>query len=218
MMAGFLLCMMEVCMKEWLLRNKYVRRVLRLFKVKVPPLVLCVGDSLTRGSPGNTGYPEYLQQLTGWLTINAGNPGEASNATDARFLSELKKYRPDLVLLCIGTNDHTLGIKPEYTQGYIQNMIKKAVEEGMSTRLWQFITIQRAVIATPDYSNGIPITQAADNPLYAKLYSAHVISGVLADVMVQPDMRADDVHLNALGYQVLAQRIADEVKAAGLVE
>jgi len=207
-----LLC---INMKNKLLKNKCLRAVLRCLGVKVPPLLLCVGDSLTRGSPGNTGYPEYLQQITGWLTVNAGNPGEASNATDARFLSELKKYRPDLVLLCIGTNDHTLGIKPEFTQGYIQNMADKAQRQD----------IKPVVIATPDYSNGIPISQAKDNPIYDTMfnpirsgsYHPHVIERVLAGVMVQPDMRADDVHLNAQGYYELAQHIADEVKAAGLV-
>lgn len=48
--------------------------------------------------------------------------------------------------------------------------------------------------------------------------SAHVISGVLADVMVQPNMRADNVHLTAQGYQAMAQRIADEMKVIELVE
>ncbi|WP_339801928.1 hypothetical protein [Saezia sanguinis] len=45
-----------------------------------------------------------------------------------------------------------------------------------------------------------------------------MISGVLADVMVQPNMRADNVHLTAQGYQAMAQRIADEMKVIELVE
>ena len=202
-------------MKQWLinmrnklLKNKYLRAVLRWLGVKVPPLILCVGDSLTRGSPGNTGYPEYLQQLTGWLTINAGNPGEASNATDARFLGELKKYRPDLVLLCIGTNDHTLGIKPEFTQGYIQNMVNTAA----------CLKIKTALIATPEYSGSQPHIKLNDNPIYAGIYHAHVFAGALLGVMNQPGMLADSVHLTEPGYCALAQHIADEVKAAGLVE
>lgn len=195
-------------MKNELLKNRYVRWALRRFKVKVPPLVLCIGDSLTYGSPGNTGYPGYLQQLTGWLTINAGNRGETSDTTDYRFLSELKKYSPDLVLICIGTNDHVLGIRPEYTQGYIRDMVDKAAARD----------IQSVVIATPDYSGGVPITEARDNPIYDGLYGVPVLRGVLASVMVQPDLRVDDMHLNALGYRVLAQRIADEVKVAELVK
>lgn len=194
-------------MKRKLLKNRYVRWVLRRSKVKIPPLVLCIGDSLTRGSPGDKGYPEYLQPLSGWLTINAGNQGETSNTTDYRFLSELKKYSPDLVLICIGTNDHVLGIRPEYTQGYIRDMVDKAATRD----------IQSVVIATPDYSGGVPITEARDNPIYDGLYGVPVLRGVLASVMVQPDMRADSVHLTAQGYYTLAGRIADEVKAAGLI-
>lgn len=188
-------------------KNKYVRKVCRFLKIPIPELILCLGDSLTRGVPDKCGYPEYLEEITDFLCINSGNPGEASNTTDYRIKQELKKYDPDIVLICIGTNDYNIGITSNYTKGYIRSMCIKAKEMG----------IRPILLGVPDYKEvGMPPVSLKDNPVYveaAKACDVAVISEALGVVLSDPLLRDQDgVHANLVGYKTLAKIIANALK------
>jgi lysophospholipase L1-like esterase len=75
------------------------------------PVVLCVGDSLTRGRPDPENYPAELQRLlrsrTGkpYRVLNLGVPGVTTTQLRARFERYLDFYRPAVVLLWAGIDN-----------------------------------------------------------------------------------------------------------------
>jgi lysophospholipase L1-like esterase len=75
-----------------------------------PPVILCLGDSMTEGGYG--GYPVHLRRLvkTKFPRVRvyaAARPGHNTReyAAFLRNSDVLRKYRPDIVLLMLGTND-----------------------------------------------------------------------------------------------------------------
>jgi lysophospholipase L1-like esterase len=75
--------------------------------------VMCYGDSLTDGPPRG-GWPFWLHRLLGdgttapgrrFEVLNAGVAGYSSHQGVLRFLQEVDRYQPDLVLVSFGWND-----------------------------------------------------------------------------------------------------------------
>jgi len=75
--------------------------------------VMCYGDSLTDGPPKG-GWPAWLQRLLAaqpveprrrFEVLNAGVAGYSSHQGMRRFLQEVDRYTPDLVLVSFGWND-----------------------------------------------------------------------------------------------------------------
>jgi lysophospholipase L1-like esterase len=75
--------------------------------------VMCYGDSLTDGPPRG-GWPSWLHKLLAEKSIaparrcevlNAGVAGYSSHQGVLRFLQEVDRYQPDLVLVSFGWND-----------------------------------------------------------------------------------------------------------------
>ncbi len=75
--------------------------------------VMCYGDSLTDGPPRG-GWPAWLQVLLNqqpamlgrrFEVINAGVAGYSSHQGLQRFLQEVDRYQPDLLLVSFGWND-----------------------------------------------------------------------------------------------------------------
>ncbi len=75
--------------------------------------VICYGDSLTDGPPRG-GWPSWLHRLFSEQTpapgrrtevLNAGVAGYSSHQGLLRFLQEVDRYQPDLVLVSFGWND-----------------------------------------------------------------------------------------------------------------
>jgi lysophospholipase L1-like esterase len=75
------------------------------------PVVLCVGDSLTRGRPDPENYPAELERLlrsqTGkpYRVLNLGIPGVTTTQIRARFARYLDYYRPAVALLWAGIDN-----------------------------------------------------------------------------------------------------------------
>ena len=75
------------------------------------PVVLCVGDSLTRGRPDPENYPfeleHRLRARTGqpYRVLNLGVPGMTTTQIRARFPRYLDYYRPALVVIWAGIDN-----------------------------------------------------------------------------------------------------------------
>ncbi|MDD4893906.1 MAG: GDSL-type esterase/lipase family protein, partial [Candidatus Omnitrophica bacterium] len=79
--------------------------------------ILCLGDSFTFGHGAEKGksYPVQLQRMLDenrqdkkFVVYNVGVPGYNSSMVLKRLVKNLNKYRPDIVLLLIGSNDGTV--------------------------------------------------------------------------------------------------------------
>jgi lysophospholipase L1-like esterase len=90
--------------------------------------ILCVGDSVTFGwlVEEHEAYPARLQKLLvsrgmDVEVINAGVPGYSSHQV-ARYLPELLRFEPDLVVTYLGINDSSPASRPDSRRGALVRM------------------------------------------------------------------------------------------------
>jgi acyl-CoA thioesterase-1 len=168
-------------------------------------VILAFGDSLTYGTGASTeaAYPAILQKMTGLTVINAGIPGEETRDSRNRIEIELKKNHPNLVIVCLGGND------------FIRQRDKTSVKENLAAII-QTIKNSGAevvLIAVPDFKLSLPVPE-----LYSELGSelhVSVENNVIADLESRREIKSDNIHFNAEGYNLLAQDILSFLKAQG---
>ncbi|MEP5766654.1 MAG: GDSL-type esterase/lipase family protein [Halieaceae bacterium] len=175
--------------------------------------VLAFGDSVTYGTGAGAGqdYPTLLAQATGWNIVNAGIPGDTAREAKTRLPALLQQHRPALVIVELGGNDFLRKRPAAQVKADLHNIITQSQDSGAIT----------AVIAVPRLSllrAGIGALSDAD--IYAELATetgvlllADSFSAVLSD----EQLRADPVHPNARGYQVLSEGVLEGLREAGLL-
>ena len=163
-------------------------------------VILAFGDSLTRGNGASTdsSYPAVLERLSGRRVINAGVPGERTPAGLARLAAALDQHHPELLLLCHGGNDMLRRHTMETMQSNLEQMVALARERGIQVVL---LGVPRPAIfglesADPYYA----VAEGAGIPLEDK-----IIPQVLSD----NDLKSDQIHPNAAGYQRIAEAVYD---------
>jgi lysophospholipase L1-like esterase len=104
-------------------------------------VMLAFGDSITRGFGSSSGGPQtaYPMRLENMLepffgghfvSINSGVNGESTGGGSKRFVSMLQQYKPDLLLLLEGTNDHGKGDDFGSIESRLRWMISAAQQFG----------------------------------------------------------------------------------------
>jgi acyl-CoA thioesterase-1 len=179
-------------------------------KLKLPPLppdavLLAFGDSLTYGTGANEeeSYPAQLARLTGRRVVREGVPGEVSEAGLARLPAALDEHKPRLLLLCHGGNDFLRRLPRDQAAANLRAMIKLAKARGVDVLL----------IGTPE--PGFSVTPAAFYGEIAKEFRIPYESDVLGTILRDGSLKADQVHPNAKGYRMMAERVADLLKKSG---
>lgn len=186
-------------------------------KITLPSLndeavILTFGDSLTygTGSSRDYAYPAVLEQLikprlNHIKVINAGIPGEISRKGLMRLPALIKKHQPDLIILCHGANDILRKLNLSNTQNNIQQMINLATQQDISVVL----------IGVPEF--GLLLKPS---PIYQKLADDNMLAienDILGDILSNASLKADYVHPNRKGYQLLAETIAALLNQTGAI-
>ena len=179
-------------------------------QAKLPPLapksvVLAFGDSLTYGTGANEeeSYPAQLAKLTGWRVLREGVPGETSELGLARLPAALEEHRPLLLLLCHGGNDFLHRLPKEKAAENLRAMIRLAQARGIEVLL----------IGTPE--PGFTVTPAAFYGEIAKEFHIPYEGEVLGKILKDGTLKSDQIHPNAQGYRLMAQRVYELLKKAG---
>ena len=177
-----------------------------LNKLPEDAVILAFGDSLTYGTGATKDhdYPYILTELTGREVINAGVPGEISREGRQRLPELLDEYEPDLLILIHGGNDFLRKIPTDQTQDNLKAMIAEAKQRNIPVVL----------IGVPDL--GLILLHSAE--IYSEIAEAEHIPidpEILPDILSSNALKSDMVHPNDLGYQQLAQGIANLLKQQG---
>jgi lysophospholipase L1-like esterase len=181
-------------------------------KAKLPPLaadavLLAFGDSLTYGTGAreDESYPAQLALMVGRRVVREGVPGEVSAAGLARLPAALDEHRPKLLLLCHGGNDFLRRLPKREAAENVRAMIRLARERGVEVLL----------IGTPE--PGFTVTPPE---FYDELagefripYEGEVIGKVLRDA----SLKSDQIHPNARGYRLIAERVAELLRNSGAI-
>ena len=175
--------------------------------------VLAFGDSVTFGTGASAGedYPSRLAERSGWKIINAGIPGDTAREARRRLGSLLEQHEPVLVIIELGGNDFLRKRSESAVAKDLQSMIEQVQAFGAVPVL----------VAVPRLSL-LRATAGAlkDSDIYEELSDATgtvLVADIFSDVLSDADLRADQIHPNARGYQVFADGIADQLAETGLL-
>jgi lysophospholipase L1-like esterase len=179
----------------------------RLSPLAEDAVILAFGDSLTYGTGANRSeaYPAQLQSLVSRTVINAGIPGEISQRGLHRLPVLLQQHKPDLVIICHGGNDILRRLNLQQTRRNIQQMIDLSREYGAEVVL----------VGVPDF--GLLLSSATIYTELAEHNNLPIESSVLPDILRNGSWKSDQIHPNAGGYSMLAERLAQLLKKAAAI-
>lgn len=169
--------------------------------------MLAFGDSLTHGTGASEdeSYPAQLERLIGRTVVRAGVPGEVTAQALVRLPGVLDEHKPQLLLLCIGGNDFLRRLSLDQAERNVREMVALARQRGVEVLL----------IGTPQ--PGFSVTPPRFFEAIAKDFGLPYVSGTIAEVLKDPDLKSDPIHPNARGYRIIAERIAAALKASGAI-
>jgi len=161
--------------------------------------VLAFGDSLTLGygAPKEKSYPSLLAEYLHTTVINEGVSGEFSDQGLARLPALLETYKPDILVLCHGGNDILRKKDLERTKENLTKMVKLAESKGVYVLLVGVPVFGILNFNVPDFYYQV----ANENDILMEDES-------LKTIMESDNLKSDQVHPNAAGYELMAKKIA----------
>jgi lysophospholipase L1-like esterase len=177
----------------------------KLLPLAPDTVVLAFGDSLTYGTGANENesYPAQLARITGRRVVREGVPGEVSAAGLARLPAALDEHRPRLLILCHGGNDFLRRLPKEQAAENLRAMIRLARGRGVDVLL----------IGTPEI--GFTLTPPAFYADIAKQFGIPYEGEVMTKILRNGSLKSDQIHPNAQGYRLMAERVFDLLKKSG---
>lgn len=160
-------------------------------------VILAFGDSLTHGTGAGRGegYPEVLTALSGHKVVNAGVPGEETDAGLGRLPRVLEEVQPALVIIGHGGNDMLRRRDLVQTEEHLRRMVALAHAQGA----------QVVLLGVPK-----PGIFLGTHPMYRRLADSLKLpleADALAEILAEPGLKSDAIHPNADGYNRLAEAL-----------
>ncbi len=174
--------------------------------------ILAFGDSLTFGYGASTAdsYPVKLEELIDRKVINEGINGNTTEDGLRRIESVINEHNPSLIIIGLGGNDMLRKMPEDNIKQNLSMMIEIAKKEN----------IQIVLLATPRPSGLGLVGFLEDAKFYeevAKNNSVPLIQNVYSKWLSKNEYKSDPIHLNAKGYQQVAEDIADFLKSSGAI-
>lgn len=160
--------------------------------------VIAFGDSLTAGYGAGAGedYPSRVSASTGIAIINAGVSGDTTESALARLDKDVLSRDPRIVIVGLGGNDYLQSVPIATTETNLRSIIDKVEAAGAAVLLLGF----RFPSLNADYEAMYKRVAKDEHCLFAP----NLLSGILT----HPELKSDEVHPNARGYQLMADRVA----------
>ena len=164
--------------------------------------IIAFGDSLTAGygaSPGED-YPSRLSSILGLTILNAGKSGDTTETALARIDSDVLARDPRIVLLGLGGNDFLQSVAIATTEANLRTIIHKIQTAG-------------AMVVLLGYR--FPSLNANYEKMYervAKEEGCLLIPNLLHGIETDASLKSDEIHPNARGYQLIAERVAGPIR------
>ena len=170
-------------------------------------VVLAFGDSLTYGTGASEqeSYPAQLARITGRRVVREGVPGEVSAAGLARLPAALDEHQPRLLVLCHGGNDFLRRLPKDQAAQNVGAMIRLAKERGVDVLL----------VGTPEI--GFTLTPPDFYAEIAKQFRIPYEGDVLTKILRNGELKSDQIHPNAQGYRLMAERVAELLRKSGAI-
>ena len=164
--------------------------------------IICFGDSLTEGVGAGNGedYPSLLARQMPYPVINAGRRGDTSADGLSRLERDVLGRNPRLVIVLFGGNDFLRQIPLSESRKNLEEIVRRIQQHGAMVLL----VGMRLGLFTDEYS---PVFEEIARK-HEALYIPQVLKGILSD----PKLKSDSIHPNGAGYQLMAERVLEQVK------
>lgn len=162
--------------------------------------IVCLGDSITSGvgaGPGES-YCDLLAGKLGTEVINAGVPGDTTEDGLARVEAVLARD-PWMVIVELGGNDILRSVPPARSEAALRQVLDRLLAARVVPVLVE--------IEVPFRGQYAEVFERIDDD-----YDIPMVDETLGEILVDADLKADPIHPNAAGHQVLAEAVADVVE------
>ena len=163
--------------------------------------IIAFGDSITYGYEvsAEEAFPALLEKMWDREVINLGISGDTSLKGYERR-EELKDLEPSFVLIEFGGNDFLKKVPREQTQKALEDLVDYVHSIG-------------AVAVLVDTGGHGPMdTYTKINKKIAKEKNTLYIDGIMEGIFTDRSLKADQIHPNQKGHQIIAQRIDKALK------
>lgn len=163
--------------------------------------IVSFGDSLTAGFGAGPGedYPSELSKRIGVAIVNAGVNGDTTDSALAR-LDEVIATNPRMVIVGLGGNDYLRGTAIGTTEANLRTIVKKIQAGGAMVVLLGF---------------SFPSLNANYASMYERVAEDErclLVPRVMKGILTDRSLKSDEIHPNARGYALMAERIAPLVE------
>lgn len=175
--------------------------------------IVAFGDSLTfgYGASPNDSYPSVLKNKINMTVINEGISGDTTEDGLDRIYEVLEENKPALILIGLGGNDMLRKISEEKIKANLKKLIDISQENG----------VQVVLLATPKPSLIGAFTSLSDADFYKEIAeekNVPLIEDVYSKWLSDQEYKSDPIHLNAKGYEKVAEHVAQFLEDAGAIK
>ena len=163
--------------------------------------VVAFGDSLTAGygAGRENSYPSVLAKRISRPVVNLGLSGDTGAAAPVR-LEYVLEQNPYMVLIEFGGNDFMRGVGLDETEKSIRQIVDAVQQAGAIAVL----------VDTGGYSQMARYTKLYKR--IAKETGSAFVPGILDGIFHQNKYKSDQIHPNAAGYEIVADRVHKVIK------
>ena len=164
--------------------------------------IVAFGDSLTFGYGANPGedYPSRLGQRIGATILNAGVSGDTTEGALARIDADVLSKNPRIVIVGLGGNDYLRSTPIATTEQNLRAIVRR-------------IQNARAMVVLLGFE--FPSLNANYDAMYERVAEEEkclLVPDLLAGILRDPALKSDEIHPNARGYELMAERIAEPLR------
>ena len=164
--------------------------------------VIAFGDSLTAGYGAGEGedWPSRVSATTSIPVVNAGVSGDTTDSALARLDADVLARDPRIVIVGLGGNDFLRGEPLPATEANLRAIVRKIQAQGAMVVLLQF----RFPSLNADYGSMYERVAEEEGCL--------LVEGALKGILTDVKLKSDQIHPNARGYALMAERIAGPLR------
>jgi len=165
--------------------------------------IIAFGDSLVTGYGITTigdDFVSLLSKRTGQAIVNAGANGDTTASATARLEKDVLSQDPRIVIILLGGNDALRQFPVEETFKNLGTMIDQIHEKGAAVIL---VGVKGSLFGDK-YDD--------EFKRLAKDKEVNFVPNILKDIFGNPQLMTDQIHPNADGHAIIADRIEPILK------
>jgi lysophospholipase L1-like esterase len=164
--------------------------------------IVALGDSLTEGvgAPPGQGYVDVLARMTGRPILNRGVGGDTTEDALRRLGRDVLDADPGIVIVLLGGNDLLQQRPAAEIVGNLEKIIASLHERGAMVVL--------VGVQSPLFGGGLGRQLRA----LARRTGCVFVPNILKGIIGNRRLMADQIHPNAEGHRLMAERVFEALK------